>query len=143
MREAELRGALVRHFEALGHQTALEFEVARRRADIVVLAGDSVVAVELKVSRWRQALRQAVAYQVWAPWAYVALPYSRGFQAMRHRHRFEAHGVGLLAVRDEEVRTFLPARPSPRLFPALAEHTLRRLADGTAERPERDRRTFL
>ena len=121
MLEAELLPPLVRHFEALGLRTVAEVPVVGRRADLVAVAPDRLLAVELKVARWRQALRQAVAYQVWAPEAYVALPFPCAIRAARHRDRFETEGVGLLAVLGRDVRTFLPAAPSGRLFPALSD----------------------
>lgn len=128
MHEADLLAPLVRHFAASGFRSIPEVTVAGRRADLVAVSEDGLVAVELKVSHWRQALRQAVAYQVWAPLSYVALPFPRALRVSRHRERFEAEGVGLLAVLGDDVRTFLPATPSPRLFPALSDHVRRRLA---------------
>jgi len=127
VREADLFPPLARHFTDRGCRAVAEVAVSGRRADLVAVSDDALVAVELKLARWRQALRQAVAYQVWASEAYVALPFQRAIHAVRHRHRFEAESVGLLAVLDGEVRTFLPAGPSPRLFPALSDLVRRRL----------------
>lgn len=128
VREADLLPPLVRHFERLGWRTFPEVKVAGRRADLVALSADALVAVEAKLARWRQAVRQAVAYQVWAARAYVALPFPRAIRAVRDRPRFEAEGIGLLAVLDGDVRTFWPAAPSPRLFPALSDFVRARLA---------------
>jgi len=127
MHESELLPPLVRHFTSRGYRAIPEVAVANRRADLVAISEDGLIAVELKVSHWRQALRQAVAYQLWAPLAYVALPFPRALLVSRHRDRFAAEGVGLLAVLDEDVRTFFPAGPSPRLFPALTDLVRRRL----------------
>lgn len=121
MREVELVGPIVDHFESRGFRAVSEVPVAGRRADLVAISDEALVAVELKVSLWRQALRQALAYQLWAPQAYVAMPFPRALQAMRHRDRFEEEGIGLLGVLDGDVRTILPAAASPRLFPALAD----------------------
>lgn len=127
MRESDLLPPLVRHFESRGFRVFAEVPVTGRRADLVAVTGDGLVAVELKLARWREAVRQAVAYQVWAPHAYVALPFPRAIRAARHRPRFEAEGVGLLAVLDGDVRTFWPAAPSPRLFPSLTDLVRARL----------------
>ena len=128
MREVELLGPIVDHFETQGFVAVPEVAVAGRRADVVAVREDTLLAVELKVSAWPRALRQAMAYQVWAPEAYVALPFPRALSAARHRHRFAREGIGLLAVLDDEVRTFLPAAPSPRLFPALSDLVRRQLS---------------
>jgi len=127
MHEAELLPPLVRHFESRGFRAIAEVPVAGRRADLVAVSDEGLVAVELKVDHWRQALRQAIAYQVWAPLAYVALPFPRAIRVSRHRDRFESAGVGLLAILGEDVRTFFAAAPSPRLFPALSDLVRRRL----------------
>jgi len=128
VREVELLAPIVDHFETQGFRAVPEVAVAGRRADIVAVRGDTLLAVELKVSAWPHALRQAMAYQVWAPEAYVALPFPRAMHAVRQRHRFDGEGIGLLAVLDGEVRTFLSAAPSPRLFPALSDLVRRQLS---------------
>lgn len=59
-------------------------------------AVDHTIAVELKLSRWRRALVQALQYQLCADIAYMALPASvtpRVDAAM-----LSEHGLGLLAV---------------------------------------------
>ena len=78
--------------------------------------------MELKLRAWREALRQATAYQLAADRAYVALPLHGAQVAHRARYEFEREGIGLLAV-DEAggVRTVLPAANSPRRLPALTE----------------------
>jgi hypothetical protein len=126
--EVELLAPVVNYFENRGFRAVREVAVAGRRADVVAVSEDALLAVELKVSAWPRALRQAIAYQLWASGSYVALPFSRAIRAVRHRHRFEAEGVGLLAVLDGEVRTFVPASPSPRLFPALSDFVRRQLS---------------
>src|SRR3990172_12781445 len=87
----------------------------------VLAVKDVVVAVELKIHDWKQALKQAVMYQLAADYAFVAMPFETAFTAYRHRWRFEDDGVGLLAVRGEEVRVLLEPeaslRPLPRLPP--------------------------
>jgi hypothetical protein len=127
VREVELLGPVVDHFETRGFRAVPEVPVAGRRADVVAVRDDSLLAVELKVSEWRHALRQAMAYQVWAPEAYVALPFAHALRAAHHRYRFDTEGIGLLGILDGEVRTLLPAAPSPRLFPALSELVRRQL----------------
>ncbi len=96
-----------------------------RWADLVGARESEIVAVELKLRDWRAALRQATAYQVGADRAWVAMPLAEASRAYRHRHRFEAEGVGLLAVDDQgRVRAPLPAATSPRLLPFVREKVL-------------------
>jgi len=76
--------------------------------------------VELKLRAWRDALRQATAYQLAADRAYVAMPLGRVQEVWGRRQAFEREGIGLLAVDSgTRVRDAMPASASPRLFPPL------------------------
>lgn len=98
-----------------------EVPILGRRADLVGVR-DDVVAVELKLRDWGEALRQAIAYQLAADRVWIAMPLATASAAHRHRWELEAEGVGLLVVDDGGgVRTPVEARPSPRLLPFLRE----------------------
>ena len=70
-----------------------------------------IIAIEAKLTRWREALSQAVEYRQYADRAYVALPEAAIPHAKRHRAEFEAVGVGLLSV-NGHVRTIVRAKPA-------------------------------
>lgn len=55
-----------------------------------------VVAVEVKLSRWREALCQAEEYLEFADWAYVILDGNRVSESSLMRDAFAARGIGLL-----------------------------------------------
>lgn len=116
--EAQLREPLVAWLRASGFRVAREIPIFGRRADLLGASGDRIAAVELKLADWRGALRQAMAYQLVADEAWVAMPLAAAARAYRSAWRFEAEGVGLLAVDDRDrVRVPIPARRSPRLLP--------------------------
>lgn len=137
--EAQLFVPVARHFQDRGYRVAREVDVNGRFADIVALGDDLVaaaatagskaettgdlVAVELKLTDWRGALRQAMAYQVGVERSYVGLPLDTAMTVLRRRNAYEAEGVGLLAVHppDGSVRELIPARRSPRHLPFLAD----------------------
>ena len=121
LREQDLVAPVAGHLESLGYRVFSEVEIAGRWADLVGI-GPDFVAVELKLRAWREALRQATAYQLAADRAYVALPLHGAQVAHRARYAFEREGIGLLAVDDAGgVRTILPAAASPRRLPALTD----------------------
>ena len=121
LRERDLAGPVAEHFAGLGYRMFAEVDIAGRWADLVGI-GPDVVAVELKLRAWREALRQATAYQLGADRAYVALPLPRAQEAHRSRFAFEREGIGLLAVdAGGAVRTVLSPAPSPRRLPALTD----------------------
>lgn len=102
-----------------------EVPILGRRADLIGRRTDSLVAVELKLRDWREAIRQAMAYQIAADHVWVAMPLAAASSAYRSRWRFEAEGIGLLAVDDRaNVRSPIPASASPRLLPFLRERIL-------------------
>ena len=117
--ERDLSAPVAGHLESLGYRVFAEVDIAGRWADLVGIGAD-VVAVELKLRAWREAVRQATAYQLAADRAYVALPLRAAQRAHRGRFAFEREGIGLLAVDPGgSVRTVIPAGPSPRQMPSL------------------------
>lgn len=123
--EAQLVEPVRAWMETTGYRVGAEVPILARRADLVGMRDDALVAVELKLRAWREALRQAVAYQLAADRAWVAMPLAAASSAYRHRWRFEAEGVGLLAVDDRgTVRAPIAAQPSPRLLPFLRERLM-------------------
>jgi hypothetical protein len=92
-----------------------------------------VVAIEAKLTRWRDALAQAVEYRRFADDVYVALTESSAQAAVRHRDEFRKAGVGLMSV-NGRVRTLV--RPAPSVdHDWRREFVLSRLL--TASRAER------
>ena len=96
--ESDLLEPVSTWLQAAGFDVFDEVPILRHRADVVGLGGDGVMAIEMKLSKWDQALRQAIAYQLAADWAWVAMPLSSAFKAYHQRWRFEAERVGLLAI---------------------------------------------
>ena len=80
--------------------------IARRRT----LAGRSrLLAVEAKLTRWRSALKQAMAYRSYADKSYVALPDVVVRRNSISLDDFACAGVGLLAVTTQRIREIVPA----------------------------------
>ena len=123
--EADLIEPLAAWLEDAGFDVHMEVPILGRRADLVGSRADSVIAIEMKLHDWAQALRQAVAYQLAADRAWVAMPLAPASRAYHQRWRFEAENVGLLAVDDMGgVRAPIPAGFSPRLLPFLRDRIL-------------------
>lgn len=123
--ESQLVEPVTAWLEGAGYRVELEVPILGRRADLLGAREDALVAVELKMRDWREALRQAIAYQLAADRVWVAMPLAAASSAYRARWRFQAEGVGLLAVDDRgSVRAPIPAGRSPRLLPYLHDGIL-------------------
>ncbi len=125
--EAQLAPPVTAWLQGTGCRVEAEVPILGRRADLIGAREDELVAVELKLRDWREALCQARAYQLAADRVWVAMPLAAASSAYRARWRFEAERIGLLAVDDSgTVRTPIAASPSPRLLPFLREWIIAR-----------------
>lgn len=123
--EAWLREPVGTHWRETGWQVRFEVPLNGRYADLVAQRGDEMVAIELKLEDWREALAQAMHYQLAAHRSYIAMPLNQAIVPLRNRTRLERQGVGLLGVHPlGEVRTLLEARESSRRLPFLTKHTV-------------------
>jgi len=57
-----------------------------------------IIALEAKLARWRDALKQARAYRRFADQSYVVLPERAMAAALEAKEEFRCAGVGLLAA---------------------------------------------
>jgi hypothetical protein len=136
-RETELVEPVATWLEASGFDVRVEVPILGRRADILGSRTDEVAAVELKMYDWRGALRQALAYQLAADRAWVAMPLAAASRAYRSRWKFEVEKVGLLAIDDQGgVRVPIPAGESPRLLPFLQTKILDSWNEGWTPRAD-------
>lgn len=121
--ERELAPPVGRFLEGQGYESFFEVYFNGRIADVIALKDEEVVAVELKLRDYRQAHRQAMAYQVGCHRSFVGLPLETALSALRRdRHAFAASGTGVLAVEGDDVRELLPARlHENRHLPFLAD----------------------
>lgn len=75
--------------------------------------GAHLTAIELKLSKWRDALRQADNFALSADRSWVVLDFARAGAAIAARDTFESHGVGL-AVLDAAGHLQVIMRPTGR-----------------------------
>lgn len=123
--EAWLREPVRAHFEGQGGSVRHEVPLHGRIADLVVAREHELIAVELKLQDWQEALRQAMHYQLAAHRSYIAMPLDHAIVPLRSRSRLERQGIGLLGVHAlGDIRTLIEARESARRLPFLTEHTL-------------------
>jgi len=96
--ESSLRSPLKEYYENIGYKTYAEVPMLSRKIDLVSAKPDfsEVIAIEMKVQRWKDALQQALAYRIAADRVYVAMWH-------KYVHRipielFQKFGIGILSV---------------------------------------------
>jgi hypothetical protein len=80
----------------------VEVPLGRKQIDLLCVRkgrDDQVVAVELKIGKWREAVWQAIHNLQIAEQAYVALWHEYVHRAERQQELLESYGIGLISVR--------------------------------------------
>ena len=108
-REARTRDAL-EGLEARGIVERLRS--GRYRCQGTFPKGITIAAIEAKLTRWRDAVRQAESYADFADESYVALPQSLVVEKPALLSLFSSLGLGLFSVAPESVT--IEVRPQPK-----------------------------
>lgn len=114
VRESSLSDPVSRHLRARGVTFLLEeLQFYEYKIDIYGYsrAAQETYAVELKLTKWRRALEQALVYQLCSDYVYLALPASSILPV--DVDLLSRHDVGLISVgTDRSCATILEARKS-------------------------------
>ena len=87
-----------------------EFPYGRGRTDVVAVDHEGhVIAFEMKLERWMDAMHQAYRNTCFAHFSYVVLPESTVKRAQRCMWEFTRRCVGICFVKDSLVVVSLPA----------------------------------
>ena len=115
--ELELIKPVSDYLKNKGYQVFHEIKIGFCRADLVGFKNDEVVAVELKLSDWKKAIKQAKNYQLGADYVYLAFPLDKSFNVLRKaEYILKKEKIGLFVIKEEncEVRKILKAKKSNR-----------------------------
>lgn len=124
LKEIHLLGSLEAFFAEHGFETFTEVRMINRWVDLIAVGNGRIIAVEMKLDNWRQALRQALAYQLGADYSVVGMPLGKAIDAYRSRYYFRKEGVGLFGVRvrTPEVRVLIEPELSTRIMPTIRDN---------------------
>lgn len=105
--------SLKRHVSSLVASNAIvEVSEGVFRATLSHLAATTskeIIAIEAKVSDWRSGLRQAMRYQEYADYSYLAVYEDKISSCLKYSATFEAMGIGLIGVSNSGVRIYMEA----------------------------------
>lgn len=112
--EKEMFSALKSYFNAKNFEVYEEVRFFSKKIDIICINKDSeeIIAVEMKVKKWKKALQQSLINQVCADKVYVAFWHENIEAIKKCRDLFEKYGVGVLEV-NSSIIPIIPAKSSP------------------------------
>ncbi|SRR6266536_2911769 len=98
-RESRLRAPIIAYLQRRGFRHVMtEAQFYEHRIDVYAYSqrDNATVAIELKLSKWKKAVQQAILYQLCADVALVALPVKAASRVDLDLLR--THGIGLIAI---------------------------------------------
>lgn len=105
MKETDLLAPLVKTYIDKGYRAFAEVQLSSRWIDVLLLheKNKEIIAVELKLTDWRRAYKQAKVYPIAADYVYVGMPEKYIHRALDNSNYFEELGIGLLAINGKAV----------------------------------------
>ena len=127
MLEEDLREPVREYFKNKNFSVFDEPKLFSRGIDVIAKKGSSLIAVELKVEKWKRAIQQAYMDLRISNFAYVALPEGK-WERIDRRIFLEAynHGIGLLSVNGNVNQIMRPVQ-SNKIQPKLRRQFLNNL----------------
>lgn len=85
-------------------ETATEFPFTVGRTDVIALTEDGqLVAFEVKLRKWREALHQAYQAESFAHFGYIVVPKEVAERALKHEDEFRVRSVGICYVSEGQM----------------------------------------
>lgn len=113
LRERDLLVRVATYVRGKGYTTqAIELRFYEYKIDLYAFSKRTgkTLAIELKLTKWKRALQQALIYQLCSDFVFIALP----LRVVDHVDPtlLRAHGIGLIAVCSNNCRTIVEAERS-------------------------------
>lgn len=102
--------------------TAAEFDYREGRTDIIACdESGNLLAFEMKLVKWKQALHQAYRNSSFAHYSYIVVPSYTAQRAIKYEYEFLRRGIGLCSIDTTAVKILISARWIEPLRPWLTE----------------------
>ncbi len=110
---------------------AMEFDYREGRTDLIISdVQGNLIAFEMKLEKWKQALHQAYRNSSFAHYSYVVVPSRTAQKAAKLEQEFLRRGVGLCSVEGTQIRIEINARRAEPLRPWLTESAIEYIYGG-------------
>lgn len=109
-----------------------EFDFARGRSDVVAQTNEgNLIAFEVKLARWKDALSQAYKNTSFVNHSYVVVPKHVAQKAMRYKREFERRSVGLCEMEANGITVLIPACHQNPLLPWLSARAISKVKESS------------
>lgn len=117
MKEEDMNGVVIDYFKNLGFVKFEEVPASQKRIDLYFIHKNypKTIAVELKIRKWKQALRQAYQNLFYAQKSYVGLWHK--FLNDTIVSEISSYGIGILKIKPNELE--LVTKPENRFYGIL------------------------
>jgi hypothetical protein len=110
---------------------SMEFNYNRGKADIIAMTDNGeIIAFEVKLERWRDALHQAYRNTCFAHYSYVVLPEETAQKALQFEAEFRNRSVGLCYMSDGQIVIAQNAKKTDPIQPWLLKKAVTILSGG-------------
>ena len=111
MFEEQLSQGIITFIEDEGYIPFLEIPHFSGKIDFLGINSSECLVIESKVSKWNDALKQAIRYGYGAERAYVALPApTAGYVLNNFKEKFEFYGIGLIQASENSAIVLLKCK---------------------------------
>ena len=128
MREVDLISPLVQTYLEKGFKSYAEIRLSSRWIDIFMIneKTQETIAIELKLTQWKKAFKQAKVYQMAADYVYVGMPEEYIHRALDNKELFQEIGIGLLSI-NGKASTALKAEKSQIVIEGVKRELIKNL----------------
>ena len=111
MYEEQLRDPIIRFLTERGYRVYDQVPLFNGKIDFVGINNeDQCIVVEAKISKWKDAFKQALNYGYGADFVFVALPYKTAkYVVKNHSSIFTDYNVGIIGVEKTGAEILLPS----------------------------------
>ena len=109
MYEEQLRDPIISFLSDSGFRVYDQIPLFNGKIDFVGINNQNqCIVIETKISKWKDALKQALSYGYGADYVYVAMPYKIAkYISENYFELFDDYNIGLIGVKEEKVEVFI------------------------------------
>lgn len=102
-----------------------EFNYQRGKTDLILFKEGSIIAIEAKLYKWREALQQAYRNKCFADYSYILIPETELKKALKYHQEFSRRNVGICSLTNNQISIVYTSLKTLPLQPWLKERAIK------------------